>query len=177
MEELADLVGDVTSVFLMFDNDDAGRAYIEDVNAVLPHKMVYVVPYEGNDPDDLLKRSEFTGSMEELLQSATLLPSIGYYFRHTGKKCALLNREFDISVGLTQRGKDGDFRGDVEFRTKSGSKEIRPNVVVSKFKHKDIPSDAGYSLYKELVAHYDIHLLDNDLQGLHRWVLPFLEEK
>jgi len=164
--ELASLVDDVALVYLMFDNDDAGKKYMEEVNVVLPHKMVYVVTYEGKDPDDLLKRSGFNGSMEELIQSATLLPSEGYYFRHNVKQCHMQTREFDMSVRRIKREKDGDFRGDIEIQTTSGIKEFKPNAIVSRFKLKGIPAEVGYCMHKELCARYDIRILDDDLQGL-----------
>lgn len=166
LEALADMVDDVALVYLMFDNDDAGNKYIEEVNTVLPNKMVYLVSYEGNDPDDLLKRSEFTGSMEGLLQSAKLLPSDGYTFRRHHQSWSMLTRDFSIKFTVKGQDSNGVFNGDIEFYIGAVLTDHKVNCKISSYRHKEIQAHYVFQFHKELEAFYSGHNTDMDLTDL-----------
>jgi len=166
LQKLPDLVDECDKVFNMFDNDEAGAAYDEKVVAAIPHKMVFKAVYEGKDPDDLLKRSEFTGSMEELLQGATLLPSDGYTMQHHSHNWSMLTRRFAIKFIVKGRDSNGLFNGDVEFYIGPVLTDAKVNCKISSYSHKDIPSINVFQFHRELETFYSGHSKDLDLTDL-----------
>lgn len=166
LEELADLVDGVAAVYPMFDNDEAGKAYIEQINAALPHKMVYSVSYKGKDPDELIKQSGITVDISKLLESATLLPEEGYHLKQTGSNLVLSTRTFSIKARITKRDKDGIFHGNVEFRSVTGDSEFKHNVAIPNFKSKHIHSEYLSALQSKSEEYYDRGFAGKDLAGL-----------
>lgn len=155
--ELVELVGDCNKVYLMFDNDHAGEKFTDVINRQLPHKAVYQVVYDSNtkDPDDLLKKSEDQVNFEELLNSAVLLPSVGYAIRRHCHNWEILNREIKITYFIKRRTNKGVFEGDLELSDHSGVIDAKLNCSVLKFRNKLVPFSILSDFYKTIVSFYD----------------------
>lgn len=166
LQKLPDLVDGCDKVFNMFDNDEAGAAYDEKVVAAIAHKKVFKVNYVGKDPDDLLKRSETSVSIDELIQSATLIPCDGYHIDHKGHRWKLATRELSIVVTVKRRTNTGAFYGDVEVQQDGKGKDEQINILISKYRLKDSPVQYALAINNKLEEFYDGRVEGMDLQGL-----------
>ena len=83
-----------SKIYLMMDNDEPGRKYIEMLNDLLPNKEVLVIEYDRNynDPDDYYLKSPTKKSITELMNDAEAMVTTKFVTSKDGQKWVIENR-------------------------------------------------------------------------------------
>lgn len=89
-------------IYLMVDNDEPGRAYIDKINLQLPDKRLFVIKYDEiyNDPDVYYQRCPSPTPIDKLFEQAEPLETEGYIFDKTGKAWTIENRHRRIHFDM-----------------------------------------------------------------------------
>lgn len=158
--------GAESTIYLMFDNDEKGREYLNRVNELFPEKDIkqLIYPETFNDPDDYY-RSHEAKHIDILISEAKALVTEGYKIFHDKNAWVIENRHKKVEFIMDMHGIDkGQIVGTINLYTDGNltDREVDKDLLKCKANKKPFV----FFLHDKINEHFNSGIEDRSAEEL-----------
>lgn len=154
------------TIYLMYDNDDAGSAYVDITNDFLADKDVKQIIYKEDfkDPDEYFKSSKKYFPVETLKQKAKALGTDKFKIYNDGRLWTIANRDKRLEFTIKNKTEKSHITGNLVFYVNGVMSDRENDISLMKAKTKIKP--LNFFLYDEIEKYFNENFKDKNLTEL-----------
>lgn len=151
------------TIFLMYDNDEAGNRYQDFTNDYFADMPVKKIIYSQKDPDDYFCQDNYE-PLDTLIKNAQSLTTDKFKIHNSGKVWTIATREKKLEFILKGEDSKGSFKGTASYYTNNVLVDRDEDILLVKC--KKIVKPLNFYLYDHLISFFNDNIEKRNIDEL-----------